>query len=219
MVQSFLRGVEALVVSAAVFSLLAIATSGCRKSQTPVPVSSDTKLETTNSEVTNQKTTKPVSTKPVSAKPVSTKPSLKSASNEKPKVAPHPRIGEFTEAQLGKEQTLFVIGFDSTTRHSYFIKEAGLEPHQFDALRQLVDSYDDDYQRLRNQRDRILNHAMDGEDVQTQLDNVNVEILLTSKRVWRSIYQNILNEEQKAVAMKRFNDRSEKATLGKQNKP
>jgi len=85
-------------------------------------------------------------------------------------------------------------------------------------LRQLVDSYDDDYKRLRPQRDRILNHALDGQDVQLQLNNVNVEILLTSRKISRSIYRNIMTEAQKTAAEERSQKKRAKLVVGKKDK-
>lgn len=201
---------ESFTVAAGICFVLTLAASGCRESQTEAPP--------TEAVLTSNKSQDETSPIP-NAISKSTNPGLEQANSKAPKVAAHPRLGEFTKSQFtNKQHTLVLIGLDSTARHNFFFESAELEPYQFDALRQLVDSYDDDYKRLRLQRDRILNHALDGQDVQLQLNNVNVEILLTSRKISRSIYRNIMTEAQKTAAKERSQKKRAKLVVGKKDK-
>lgn len=207
---------ESFAVAVGIGFVLTLAASGCRESQTEAPLTrKKIPAEVVLTSNKSQDEASPVA----NAISKSTNPRLEQAYSKAPKIAAHPRLGEFTKSQFTKkEHTLVLIGLDSTARHNFFFENAKLEPYQFDALRQLVDSYDDDYKRLRLQRDRILNYALDGQDVQLQLNNVNVEILLTSRKISRSIYRNIMTEAQKAAAAERGKNTRAKLVVGKKKK-
>lgn len=106
---------------------------------------------------------------------------------------------EFTAAQLGKDHTLFVLAFGAATRQTYFLTnyQGTLKPHQISQVRDLVDLYESEYTRLRNDRSAILESALDGQDVETQLNNNRVETLLLSRQVRRRIFREILTLEQR----------------------
>ena len=232
---SLLRAVKALFLTTVILGLLTVTTNGCRKNHSPSPAANkaDQKAEpnpnqpvktaepknSKNQQAAKQPTTN--NTNSESQNPNANQSTGKQAAgnqeSENVKVARHPNFDDFTDTQRNKDHTLFVIAFNSTTRQNYFMQNyPGLEPHQYDAMRQLIDSYEDDYQQLRDERARILNRAMDGQDVKTQLDNIKVEILVTSRIIRRSIHRDILTDAQKAEIRERNKERRAKAEARRQ---
>ena len=134
-----------------------------------------------------------------------------------PSVQPHPRTADLNDAQLSKSHTLFVLAFDSTTRHKYFFANfpSTNSPPQADQVRDLVDSYDKDFKKLRDQRAAILETARDGHDVDVLLRNNRIETVLLSRQVRGRIFREILTKKQqeqqladakaRAAAMKQRN--------------
>ncbi|MGI9519951.1 MAG: hypothetical protein ACR2NP_23050 [Pirellulaceae bacterium] len=125
------------------------------------------------------------------------------------KLEPHPEVGKFNEAQLGKDHTLFVLAFDSITRQTYFLANFRhlMNDDQVRQTRELVDSYDGRYAELRDERARILENAADGQDIDTMLLNNRVETLLMGRDLRRKLFREILTEEQQKLHLEESAER------------
>ena len=114
-------------------------------------------------------------------------------------VAPHPESHRFTDAQLAKDHTIYVLAFDSITRHTYFLSHYRhlMSEDQLDAARNLVDSHKSDFAELSNERETILNGATDEADIKMLLKNNSIKVLLLSRKVRRGIMHNVYTKEQR----------------------
>lgn len=114
-------------------------------------------------------------------------------------VAPHPESHRFTDAQLAKDHTIYVLAFDSITRHTYFLSHYRhlMSEDQLEAARNLVDSHKSDFAELANEREIILNGATDEADIQLLLKNNSIKVLLLSRKVRRGIMHNVYTKEQR----------------------
>ena len=125
-------------------------------------------------------------------------------------VQPHPQTSEFNQNRLSKDHTLFVVAFDSVTRQDYFLSKYQwlITQSQTEQVQDLVDSFELDFKRLRDQRASILETARDGQDTELLLKNNRIEIVLLSRQVHGSIYREILSEEQCKRYMSEYKSRS-----------
>ena len=148
----------------------------------------------------------------VSSKSLTEKPSVdhKQALAKPTKgVQPHPQTSEFNQNQLAKDHTLFVVAFDSMTRQNYFLSNYQLivTQSQIEQVQDLVDSFELDFKRLRDQRASILETARDGQDTELLLKNNRIEIVLLSRQVHGRITREILSEEQRKRFLSEFKSR------------
>ena len=181
-------------ISAVVLMLLAMPFTGCQKAKDPqeteVPHSTtvDSTGTTDAENLTETRANRNLQTATSSGEVVAAPPPVKQ----------HPSASKFTAQQLSKDHTLFVLAFDSITRQTYFLSNyrSLMEDHQVDLTRDLVDSYEPEFARLRNERQKILENAMDDVDVATMLKNNRIDTLLLSRKIRRGIHKTILTREQ-----------------------
>ena len=114
-------------------------------------------------------------------------------------IQPHPQTGDFNDLQLGKAHTLVVLALDSVTRQKYFLYNyySKLTPTQVERARDLIDSYELDFARLRDQRAAILETARDGQGVDVLLKNNRIQTVLLSRQVRIEINREIMTKEQR----------------------
>ena len=131
-------------------------------------------------------------------------------------VQPHPRNADLNDFQLNKSHTLFVLAFDSTTRHKYFFTDFQLPmtPPQIEQFRDLVDSHNLDFAKLRDQRAAILETAGDGQDVDVLLRNNRIETVLLSRKIRSIIFREVLTKEQQ----QQHRDNAKAQSLAKQQR-
>jgi hypothetical protein len=113
------------------------------------------------------------------------------------KIEPHPQT-ENLKSLLTKDHTLCILAFDSIVRENHFIVDFhGIAPHQTQLVRDLVGSYEIEYEKLRNERSTILENAHDGDQTETALTNVSIKTLLLSKKIRKRIQREILTKKQR----------------------
>lgn len=122
--------------------------------------------------------------------------------NSRPKptpVEPHPRTDEFSEADLKRDNVIFLLAFDSLPRQTFFCMtyQATLRPEQIDRARDIVATFDEGFAKLRDQRAEILERASDQLDVAGMLKNNAVETAILARQVRRTIFREVLSPEQK----------------------
>ena len=139
----------------------------------------------------------------------------------RPRVEPHPESYRFNDFQLVKDHTVCVLAFDSVTRHTYFLthfRHFMTDAKQIDKARDFIDSFDDEFTRLRKQREEIMNNASDDQDMKMLLKNNAVETLLVSRIVRRGIVRTVLNREQRAAHMAEVENRREQNQISADRK-
>ncbi|MDG2013600.1 MAG: hypothetical protein P8J33_08850 [Pirellulaceae bacterium] len=135
-------------------------------------------------------------------------------------VEPHPESHRFTDAQLVKDHTIYVLAFDSITRHTYFLSHYRhlMSGDQIEAARNLVDSFKPDFAELSVERETIMNGATDQADMKTLLKNNSVKVLLLSRKVRRGIMHNVYTKEQRLEYNAEFNANRKQRELKKSGK-
>ena len=123
-------------------------------------------------------------------------------------------MDDFSEVQFAKDHTLFVQAFDSVTRQTYFLANyPELNPEQIERVRDLVDSYENQFSDLLNQRAQIMENARDGDQVELRLKNNNIDTLLLGRQVRRTIFKDIMTKEQKEAHKAKAEERKENDKL------
>jgi len=122
------------------------------------------------------------------------------------KIEPHPQTEDF-KFPPSKDQTLCVLAFDSLVRENLFTSSFyGIGPDQVELVRDIVQSYELEYARLRNERSTILENAYDGDETETALNNVSVKTLLLGRQIRRRIKLEVLTEKQRDSYNKELED-------------
>ena len=131
-----------------------------------------------------------------------TKPADSPTEQESPvsRVQPHPKTDSFTELQLGKDHTLFMLGADSFARRHYFLFSYAryLNDEQRQTVKLFTDSFEPDYAKLREQRSQLLLSGHDNPDIEILLRNNRIETALLSREIRQGIVRKIFTKEQRA---------------------
>ena len=115
------------------------------------------------------------------------------------RVQPHPKTDTFTELQLGKDHTLFMLGADSFARRHYFLFSYAryINDEQLQTVKLFIDSFEPGYAKLRQQRSQILLSGRDNPDLRMLLRNNRVETALLSREIRQGIVRKIFTKEQR----------------------
>ncbi len=116
---------------------------------------------------------------------------------------------EYTDQQLHKNKTLFVLSFQPDIRADYLIQtiRAFIDETQAKQAKKIASSYNWRYEELLKKRAAILENATDEMDVKDKLRKIKIETVELGSEIRQRISKEILTREQRQKLAERFRDR------------